>query len=541
MNDARSDSKPEPGQQDVCDSEPQGQPAEQQDDERGARRRALEAGVQAPRGRGRPHAPGSMSTATGLQGKSDEVSGSIATDPRRPPTPTAAPTRAVLRSRSIRRPSDRPRFRGPRAVAVYVLSQPGAAGLLRPLRVAGRRLPARPDRIAWPVADGAVPQRLLPGRLCRFPEQPGLRPRCPSRPCRRSCCCRSWRIFGLATNARAGGGGPGRHQRGALLARCSTRVTTTVARRSWRPLFYGFGTVAWYAAMLGTPGSWPTSWRRRSCSWPSPRRSTPSAADGASTGTRRAIARAGSIRGSSWRGCCFGIGRAGAPDRRSSARRSSSSWAAAAPGPARGRQRGSGRASRGPPAGLQPRHDRPRLPPGLRVPLPDRVPAAARSSIHPEWGIEDPRYIPRTPLIMLALAARRRSSTTGCADRLRPRPLLDPELPGRPARPDRHEHPADQPGLPAGHPGHPRRAGADGSWRAPCSRSAPSRSSTSCTSARAGSSSAIASATTSRRSRMILVTLGIARLGVRLVDGRPGGRLDRHQRLGRLLGRHLGW
>ena len=111
-------------------------------------------------------------------------------------------------------------------------------------------------------------------------------------------------------------------------------------------------------------------------------------------------------------------------------------------------------------------------------------------------------------------------------------------LPARRAARHRHERPADEPGLPAGDPGAVRRYGRSrlvtGAVLA-VARS--SRSSTSCTSARAGSSSATGSATTSCRSPCVLVALGFERLATPASLGhaarhRPRRRVGRDQRCG---------
>ena len=71
------------------------------------------------------------------------------------------------------------------------------------------------------------------------------------------------------------------------------------------------------------------------------------------------------------------------------------------------------------PAGLQRGHHGPRLPPGLRVPLPRRVPARGPElSQRPDWGIEDLRYIPQNAGIMLAWPPERPLlDDPACADR----------------------------------------------------------------------------------------------------------------------------
>ena len=112
-----------------------------------------------------------------------------------------------------------------------------------------------------------------------------------------------------------------------------------------------------------------------------------------------------------------------------------------------------------------------------------------------------------------------------------------------------HEHPADEPGLP------PRPAGPPlglrpqpARDRCACSRSSSSRSSTSCTSARAGSSSATASATTSCRGRCSSSRSGWSGsrasgrplVGSAAVWRGPGRRVGRDQPLGRRLGRRAG-
>ena len=85
---------------------------------------------------------------------------------------------------------------------------------------------------------------------------------------------------------------------------------------------------------------------------------------------------------------------------------------------------------------------------------------------HPDWAVEDPRYLPQNLAIMF-LSHARRSCRTALPDTLGTidRPLctapgadaraLRPGLPARPAARHRHEHPADEPGLPAAIPACP--------------------------------------------------------------------------------------
>ena len=125
-----------------------------------------------------------------------------------------------------------------------------------------------------------------------------------------------------------------------------------------------------------------------------------------------------------------------------------------------------------------------------------------------DWAIEDPRYIPQNLGIMLFSPplfapdtwpdSLRLTTDAFCTEPRAPRAACSTSLPARRPQRHRHERAAHQPRLPAGDPALRRFrtsrivAGATiavRSWR----------SSTSCTSARAGSSSATASATISCR------------------------------------------
>ena len=102
-----------------------------------------------------------------------------------------------------------------------------------------------------------------------------------------------------------------------------------------------------------------------------------------------------------------------------------------------------------PAARLQPGDDGPRLPSGLRVPVPDaRRAATAILGYHPDWGIEDPRYLPQNLGILFlstpggparARAQRLRSATaTRCApDRTPDAGLFDEACPIADAARDR--------------------------------------------------------------------------------------------------------
>ncbi len=130
----------------------------------------------------------------------------------------------------------------------------------------------------------------------------------------------------------------------------------------------------------------------------------------------------------------------------------------AAAGHARRRRRG------GPAGGAARRHlrdQRPSVQPGLRLPLPVRAaPYGSVFNYNPAWSITDIRYIPQNLGIMLfqgprdpaqlrqhlsGRTAARHCCVTGAA-----RGLFDPNCPLAMPERDRHEHPADEPGLPSG-------------------------------------------------------------------------------------------
>ena len=230
-----------------------------------------------------------------------------------------------------------------------------------------------------------------------------------------------------------------------------TRVTDRRDAAFLGTVTYGFGTVAWYAVDAGhAPGSRRTWSRARSCSWPSPRRSTRSA-------TRR------------WTGLV-------APCRRPPAPRHRGRCAVRhrLPGPPDGalrrpvlRVRGSGR-DVGPARGCGGARcrrarccsslgynvvtHRPRLPPRLRPHPRGRVQAGRRSCYHDDWGTEDLRYIPvNAPILLLWTPSQRARGRHPLRADHRPgrtTPVRRLALPAAP-RPGGHEHPAHQPGVPA--------------------------------------------------------------------------------------------
>ena len=234
------------------------------------------------------------------------------------------------------------------------------------------------------------------------------------------------------------------------------------------------------ARSTGTPrccrrrGSWPTSWPSRSCCSASPSRWT---ASGASARTRRCPR------------CGRGAGSGAQPDRRrvrgqqhvpawyrrarpyfepvqfmagfvfgvAALARLTVIFAApfflfVGPGGSFCQARRVGRARRRHPgaaaARLQPALERPHLQPGLRLPVPLREYLrlhAARTSADRtrSLGIEDIGHIPLNALIMFGWPPEIMPGPS-CG-----LPAAQPRLPAHPARPDRHEHPADQPGVSA--------------------------------------------------------------------------------------------
>ena len=298
-------------------------------------------------------------------------------------------------------------------------------------------------------------------------------------------------VCGLDTR-RGRGRGPGRLNVG-LCWRMLQRVTPRRDAAFLGTVFYGFGTVAWYAAMLGSTwflahvvastflflGITAALDGERREGLDGRGRSLPAACR-ARAARRGAVRHGGLARLTTIFGAPFFVFVGPAwtwPGGRS--RRASAPHPAPAPG---GLQRGDHRA---------------RLPPRLRLP-PARVPAR-RGALNDHWNIEDPRYIPQNAS-SCCRAPERRSSTTPCADH-RPAGPGHPVRLGlpAPARQAGHEPAAHQPRLPARAPGAVR------GWRRRIVAGAalavlPSPSRTSATSRRAGSSSATGSATTSRPS-----------------------------------------
>ena len=134
------------------------------------------------------------------------------------------------------------------SLVVYVGSNPERDRLLRPLRLAGRRLPARARRDRLPGHRGAVPERLLPGRPAAG--RTGLA-QIPFPPLPAILLLPFVAVFGLGTNGAAVAAVLG----AVNVVLCWVMLLGVTPRRSAAllgTLFYGFGTVAWYAAMLGT-------------------------------------------------------------------------------------------------------------------------------------------------------------------------------------------------------------------------------------------------------------------------------------------------
>ena len=180
------------GQQDVCDDEAQGQRGQEQHRQGRDGRRRPGPSVPTLRDSDRVDPPRASSTADRPPRTSDEVEGSIATAP-------AGPSAA---DRSDRGPGSDLRQRlgrlDPRwlmagfavlGIAVYVLSNPARQNIYDHFVWQADAFLQGRAWIPWPLTDGRVPERLLPGRL---PHRSRAAPWCPSRPCRPSCCCRSW-------------------------------------------------------------------------------------------------------------------------------------------------------------------------------------------------------------------------------------------------------------------------------------------------------------------------------------------------------------
>ncbi len=126
--------------------------------------------------------------------------------------------------------------------------------LLRPLRLAGGRLPRGPGRDPLPGRGGRWPagQRPLPGR----PADRHVRRRrpwssCRSRRCRPSCSCRSWRCGASRSTTRSVF---------MVLAAIDValcwwaigRLPVGVVVRLGTTVFFAFGTVFWYTAQIST-------------------------------------------------------------------------------------------------------------------------------------------------------------------------------------------------------------------------------------------------------------------------------------------------
>ena len=96
-------------------------------------------------------------------------------------------------------------------------------------------------------------------------------------------------VSGLATSGALVAAVPGRASTSASAGGCSRASPTGATRRSWAPSSTASARSPGTRPCWARPGSWPTWWPPRSCSWPSPRPSTPSGAKRVE-GAGRAIA-----------------------------------------------------------------------------------------------------------------------------------------------------------------------------------------------------------------------------------------------------------
>ena len=233
------------------------------------------SGRSAPTTRSAPYA-GVEVKPTGLQGMSDELTASISTAlslprPAGSTVSTVAAAGWLAGADAVARPSARHRRRLRAAGAGRVRAlQPGAPELLRPLRVAGRRLPARPR--GHPVGQRRGCQRLLPGHRA------GARPTRLRAAAVPAAAGRAADAVGghLGPRYQRGAvrGGAGRAQRGPLLADADAGQPSGAMRPRWAPSSTPSGRSRGTPRCWAAPGSWRTWWPARSCSWASPPRST---------------------------------------------------------------------------------------------------------------------------------------------------------------------------------------------------------------------------------------------------------------------------
>ena len=112
--------------------------------------------------------------------------------------------------------------------------------------------------------------------------------------------------------------------------------------------------------------------------------------------------------------------------------------------------------------GLQPGDDRPALPSRLRLPVPARDRGYPTLGYHPDWAIEDPRYLPQNlGIMLLGLPDILPDRLPDAWARRRPRSAREPGAVARPVRP----------ALPAGGPTRHRDEPAARPARRTCSRS----------------------------------------------------------------------
>ncbi|MEO7118238.1 MAG: hypothetical protein ABIZ34_04625, partial [Candidatus Limnocylindrales bacterium] len=185
-----------------------------------------------------------MSTPTGLQGECDEVTGSIATTPRRPLLERYRARWIGLAVVAV-------------AIVVYILCNPSRQNFYDHLVWQADAWLHGRAAITWPVESGdftnAYFQDVYPCAqtgdppLCD-PEGYGL---LPFPPLPALVLLPFVAIFGLATNAAIVAAVLGAVNVG-LCWRMVLRITPRRGPALLATAFYGFGTVAWYAAMLGS-------------------------------------------------------------------------------------------------------------------------------------------------------------------------------------------------------------------------------------------------------------------------------------------------
>ena len=205
-----------------------------------------------PFGRGRPRVPGSNSTPTGLQEKGDEVTGSIPTTPGAPALRGDLPEEpAGLPERTLERVD--PALMGACfvlvALVVYVACNPDRQNIYNHFVWQAQAFLDGRSAIPYPVSTGPVRndyfQDVMP-----IAGQPGYGS-LPFPPLPAVLLMPFVALWGLTTDAALLAAILGAINVG-LCWRMLIRVTERRSAAVLGTVFYAFGTVAWYAAMLGS-------------------------------------------------------------------------------------------------------------------------------------------------------------------------------------------------------------------------------------------------------------------------------------------------